>query len=157
MHVPTLWAIKVPPRVLFFLWLLFNNRSLTRDNLAKRKKIEDKTCLFCCEEEFVQHLFFDCVVVKQCWHIMAHILHIRIEENLIDIGKYWLSPKKYIVVNIVTSTVLWTVWKLRNEICFQRTSWKSMEILLYRIAGVLQSWTLLCLQEWRDQLLEWTS
>lgn len=85
---------------------MFNNRSLTRDNLAKRKKVDDKSCLLYCEEESVQHLFFDCVIAKQCWCILAHILNIRLDESLVDIVKYWLSPKKYAVVNIVTSVVL---------------------------------------------------
>jgi hypothetical protein len=29
-----------------FLWLLANNKVLTRDNLAKRRAVNDKTCLF---------------------------------------------------------------------------------------------------------------
>ena len=32
------------------------NKVLTRDNLVKRIKVEDGSCLFCCEEEFVNHL-----------------------------------------------------------------------------------------------------
>ena len=48
--VPSLWSIKVPPRVHYFLWLLSKNKILTRDNLGKRMKVEDGSCLFCCEE-----------------------------------------------------------------------------------------------------------
>jgi hypothetical protein len=44
-HVPALWRIKIPPRVHFFLWQLINNKVLTRDNLAKRRKVEDPSCL----------------------------------------------------------------------------------------------------------------
>jgi hypothetical protein len=40
------WKILVPPRLHIFLWLMANNKVLTRDNLAKRKHLEDKTCLF---------------------------------------------------------------------------------------------------------------
>ncbi|WVZ98403.1 hypothetical protein U9M48_043853 [Paspalum notatum var. saurae] len=35
-----LWELKVPPQVHFFLWLLVNNKVLTRDNLGKRKKLQ---------------------------------------------------------------------------------------------------------------------
>jgi len=62
-HVSAIWSLKIPPRVHMFLWLLINNRALTRDNLAKRRKVEDESCLFCCEKETCQHLFFDCAVV----------------------------------------------------------------------------------------------
>jgi hypothetical protein len=34
---PVMWNVVVPPRVHIFLWLLSNNKTLTRDNLAKRR------------------------------------------------------------------------------------------------------------------------
>ena len=73
-HVPALRHIKVPPRVYFFLWLLTNNWRSTRDNLAKRRKVDDPNCLFCLEPEYIQHLFIDCVVVKQCWKVISGIV-----------------------------------------------------------------------------------
>jgi hypothetical protein len=36
-YTPVMWKLSVPPRVHIFLWLLANNKTLTRDNLAKRK------------------------------------------------------------------------------------------------------------------------
>jgi hypothetical protein len=44
-----------------------NNKILTRDNLAKRRIVEDDSCLFCDEKEIVHHLFFECCVAKQMW------------------------------------------------------------------------------------------
>jgi hypothetical protein len=62
--VSSIWDIRVPPRVQYFVWLLSKNRLLTRDNLGKRRKVNDSTCLFCAEQESIQHLFFECVVAK---------------------------------------------------------------------------------------------
>jgi hypothetical protein len=39
------------PGFIYFLWLFTNNKIITRDNLAKRKKVDDMTCLFCNEQE----------------------------------------------------------------------------------------------------------
>ena len=50
-HVSAVWSIKVPPRVHMFLWLLVNKRVLAGDNLAKRRKVKDESCLFCNERE----------------------------------------------------------------------------------------------------------
>ena len=58
------WKIVVPHRYLVFLWLAFNNKILTRDNLNKRRMVDNLKCLFCDEEESVCHLFFECVVAK---------------------------------------------------------------------------------------------
>jgi len=55
---PSIWTIIVPPRVHIFLWLLASNKILTRDNLAKRNRVDDLNCLFCPEPETVHHLFF---------------------------------------------------------------------------------------------------
>jgi hypothetical protein len=56
-HCPAVWGLKIPPRVLVFLWLLSNNKLVTRDNLGKRREVEGKTCLFCNEPESVNHIF----------------------------------------------------------------------------------------------------
>jgi hypothetical protein len=60
-----------PPRVHIFLWLLANNRLLTRDNLCKRKEISDKTCLFCTEPESITHMFFECCVANLIWQELS--------------------------------------------------------------------------------------
>ena len=101
-----------------FLWLLINNRVLTPDNLAKRRKVEDETCLFCAKKETSQHLFFDCVVAKRCWVLISEIIEVSAGENMVNIGKFWLSSKRNGLLNIVTSVVLWLIWKLRNELYF---------------------------------------
>jgi hypothetical protein len=31
----------------------------------KIRRVEDKTCLFCAEQESVHHLFYECVVAKK--------------------------------------------------------------------------------------------
>ena len=145
--VCAIWDLKIPPRVQYHLWLMSKNRLLTRDNLNKRKKVEDLTCLFCEEQETVHHLFFDCVVVKQLWSVLANIFHTQSLDSLEDVGKYWLSNKRNGIFNICTSAVFWSIWKLRNDICFQRTMWQSMTILFHKTAAMILNWELLCPSE----------
>jgi hypothetical protein len=70
-YTPVVWRLTVPPKLHIFLWLLSNYKTLVRDNLAKRREVEDKTCLFCEEAETVHHLFFDCCVAKLMWQICS--------------------------------------------------------------------------------------
>jgi hypothetical protein len=63
-YTPLVWKLYVPSRLHIFLLLLAKNKVLTRDNLAKRKKLDDLSCLFCTESESVSHLFFDCCVAQ---------------------------------------------------------------------------------------------
>jgi len=122
-HISAVWSLKIPPRVHFFLWLLAKNKLLTRDNLNIRQKLDDVRCLFCSEDESIHHLFFDCVVSRQIWYLISECLGVNIGANFISIGIMWLSNKRFLVHNVITSATLWGLWKLRNELCFQNTPW----------------------------------
>jgi hypothetical protein len=100
----------------FFVWLVSNNRVLTRDNLAKRREVSDPTCLMCNEMESVTHLFFECCVAKIAWSIVSGLLGVSLRENFESVARLWLANKRHELTNVISSSV---IWKLRNEICFQ--------------------------------------
>jgi hypothetical protein len=72
-YTPAMWKLSVPPRIHIFLWLLGNNKLLTRDNLSNRKDLSDNTCLFCTDPETIHHLFFDCYVATFVWGIISNL------------------------------------------------------------------------------------
>jgi hypothetical protein len=144
--------LKIPPRVQFFLWLLSNNKNLTRDNLAKRQQVDDKTCPFCGELESSLHLFFECVVARQMWGRISSVVGRVIGSSFESIGICWLSNKKFLNINIISSAALWALWKLRNDLCFQNKMWRSMQDLLMRVASLAQNWTILCPEEKKEEL-----
>ena len=84
------WKIVVPNRYLVFIWLAFNNKILTRDNLCKRHPVNNMTCLFCGENESVRHLFFDFIVARKIWEDIA--------ESFGSIPRIWLS---YLVFGVL--------------------------------------------------------
>ena len=49
---------KCLSHVFVFLSLVVKNKTLTIENLAKRRKVEDETCLVCSEPLPVLHVFF---------------------------------------------------------------------------------------------------
>ena len=93
MFVSAVWDIKVPPRIHFFLWLVSKNKILTRDNLRKRKRLDDISCLFGCEVESVLHMFFECAVAAQLWRVLSNILEVNLGGSFESIGQFWLSNK----------------------------------------------------------------
>jgi hypothetical protein len=151
-HSPSIWSLKIPPRVQFFLWLLTNNKNLTRDNLAKRQHVEDKTCLFCGEAETANHLFFMCVVAEQMWIRISEVVRRGVGVSFESIGLCWLSEKKFMTINVITSAALWALWKLRNEMCFQNRAWRNMGHLLMKVVFLVQNWTILCPEGRKEEL-----
>jgi hypothetical protein len=120
-HIFTLvvWKLQVPLRIHIFLWLLIKNKILTRDNLMKRKNLDDVTCLFCTELESVRHLFFECCVAQSIWETISEMLGFQVGSDFESVAKLWLSDKKYKYVNVLNAIVLWSLWNTRNNLCFQ--------------------------------------
>ena len=150
--VPSVWDLKIPPRVHIFLWLLSKNKILTRDNLAKRQEVDTDSCLFCTEQETVQHLFFDCAVAQLLWSVVSQALNLKI-SSFLDVGAKWLSNKKFAATNIICSATLWSLWKLRNEMCFQNVGWMDLRLLLWMIVGMAQNCQILCPLDSKETLL----
>ena len=145
--IPAVWKLNTPPKVHIFLWLLYNNKLLTRDNLQKRRDVADRSCLFCCEEEFVNHLFFDCCVAKLTWELISEIAGMKVGTNFESIGRWWISNDKNAVLNCTCAATLWSLWKSRNHLCFQEGTWQGEGQILGSIARWLKRWRLLLKQE----------
>jgi hypothetical protein len=64
-------------------------------------------------------MLFGCVVSGKAWRMISDVLGIKMGKNYESIAKLWLCNKRYGVTNIVTSALCWSVWKLRNILCFQ--------------------------------------
>lgn len=56
------WKMKVLPRMKVFPWLVYYNKILTAENLAKRGWNMPSTCVLCRQNnESIKHMFFECV------------------------------------------------------------------------------------------------
>jgi hypothetical protein len=104
-HIPAVWRVKVQPRVHVFLWLLANNKLLTRDNLAKRQHVPGHSCVFCSESENIMHLFYECVVAQEVWKQISKITEVKLQVNLLSIASLWIYEKTQQVPNIIHAAV----------------------------------------------------
>ena len=139
-YVQAVWKLKIPPRVQMFLWLLSKNKLLTRNNLAKRRELDDLTCLFCSETITIHHLFFYCCVAKCMWSALADILGLSGNWDYECVASLWVPNKKFMLANIVNVAALWCLWKVRNKICFQGDVWIAMKKVLTWISRTFRRW-----------------
>ncbi|KAL5556243.1 hypothetical protein UlMin_038479 [Ulmus minor] len=64
----TLWTLKLPPKINFFLWRSCLNALPTKDNLVKRGIKTLQSCPRCGEvQESVLHVFFECIYARSLW------------------------------------------------------------------------------------------
>jgi hypothetical protein len=122
-----MWKIHVPPRIHVFLWLVANNKILTRDNLAKRRVMDDRSCVFCSESETVLHLLYECCVARTLWGIVFEIVGLPVVSDFESMAKWWTRSKKYNSVNVFCIAVIWALWNLRNKLCFPGQCWERNE------------------------------
>uniref|UniRef100_A0ACD5XUF6 Uncharacterized protein n=1 Tax=Avena sativa TaxID=4498 RepID=A0ACD5XUF6_AVESA len=137
--LPAVWKLKIPPRVQIFLWLLSQNKIMTRDNLRARGIPKPLECEFCKEVEFVHHLMFDCIIARSLWSDVFKIFHIQVSDYE-SVACKWLCNKKFLHFNIVTSAMLWGLWNVRNCLVFNRSSWINMKQVWNLVFSYLRNW-----------------
>jgi hypothetical protein len=64
------WKIKIPLKIKVFLWLLYREVILTKDNLVKQNWHGNEKCSFYISYETIQHLFFDLDLAKFIWRVI---------------------------------------------------------------------------------------
>ena len=137
---------KIPYRI-FFLWLVNRNAVLTKDNLIKRNWQGSACCVFCGNDENINHLFFECSLAKMMWTIMRFAFNIpRNPENVEDLLGPWInrfrgSLKKNMLVGI--SAILWTIWKLRNKAIFENDKVTDPSVPVHLVANLISDWSVL--------------
>jgi hypothetical protein len=99
-YTPVVWKLSVPPRLHIFLWLMANNKTLTRDNLAKRRYVDGKSCLFYAYNETIHHLFFDYYVAKLMLQMCSDISGKQLSADFQSVAKFWLQDKKLKYLNV---------------------------------------------------------
>ena len=62
-----IWKASIPLKIKIFLWQLFQNAVLIRDNLWKRNCPGNPICSFCTNMETANHLFFTCSLARTVW------------------------------------------------------------------------------------------
>jgi hypothetical protein len=117
--------------------------------------LEDKTCLFCNEAESSKHLFFDCCVAHYMWGVISDMLGLPVFSDFETMGTWWLKVKKHNIVNVLSSVVLWALWKKRNNICFQGERWTGMIEVMRSCARLLKNWKLVNNQDDAARLEGW--
>jgi hypothetical protein len=98
---------------------------------------------------------FECYVAKNIWNVCSELFDKNIGTDFESVARWWLCDKNFKVLNICTTAVMWSIWKLRNEICFQGVKWMGMQVLLFKCAQMLRSWKILHKPEVATQLETW--
>ena len=119
-----LWKLKIPLKIKIFLWFLCRKELLTKDNLIKRNWTGCKKCVFCHQEESVEHLFISCPLARDIWRLVHFTFSIYPPSSVSNMFGSWLNgtdkvTKSYIRIGV--AAFLWVIWNCRNDVVFNKT------------------------------------
>ena len=130
----SVWKVKAPPRVAFFIWSAAWGKILTCNNLMHRGYSMAGWCCMCqCAEETVDHLLIHCFAIQPLWNFVFCAFHIhwilpRVLELLFR-WRNWFGRHQSGIWNLIPHCLMWTVLRERNSRTFDdkrksaSTSW----------------------------------
>ena len=85
-----LWKLKVPLKIKIFMWFLSRKVLLTKDNLIRRNWTGCKRCVFCHDDETVEHLFISCPFTRHIWRLIHFTFNISPPSSITNLFGNWL-------------------------------------------------------------------
>lgn len=124
-----MWKNVAPPKVQFLGWLAILGRVKTGDllhHLSILSDFNDSLCHFCGEEpESVDHLFLQCGMVWEVWCEVLRWWSVEwvVPASIKSLFCWWRGWKfkkvKRVLWELSSLAVIWSVWKVRNEVIFK--------------------------------------
>ncbi|KAK1322513.1 hypothetical protein QJS10_CPA03g01636 [Acorus calamus] len=141
-----IWRPKLPLKIKIFLWLVYQNRVLTKCYRSKWAPTASMVCALCAnDEETSEHLFCTCSSRKSfgtSWN-ESQLLGFRSIEQLGKAAYSLTGPKDKSIAGEVkcclVPTGLWAIWMTRNTIIFRGQCFY-FENLWETFSGLVQDW-----------------
>ncbi|XP_058723791.1 uncharacterized protein LOC131595461 [Vicia villosa] len=114
------------PRAVFILWLTFRGRIKTKDRLIRYGINVDPRCVFCSEEETVDHLMFQCRITNGIWkNILGWIGYHRSPDHWM-LEQIWLTAEankkgwRRVLLKAVVAETVYAIWRMHNDVIFKQ-------------------------------------
>jgi hypothetical protein len=125
------------------MWLTCKYKILTKDHLQTKGWQGYIQCMFCNKDESINHLFITCPLARQVWFWMGKCNQYFTEwSSMDDIISFVVALPKHdkTAFLMVLSALCWTIWKHRNELCFQNVHLKTDRNIIFLIISFLNYW-----------------
>jgi hypothetical protein len=150
-----IWESPAPSKVIVFSWQLLYDRLPTKDNLLSRgvlNQTSDTNCVWCGETmESAKHLFLHCHKIIRVWYEVCKWLGVLIIMppdimTLFDcLCGAVRNKKKKKGFLLVWHTVMWVIWRARNDVIFNGILKDPLE-LVEEIKVLSWKWSVDCLK-----------
>jgi hypothetical protein len=122
----SVWKVKVPPRVAFFLWTAALDRILMVDTLKKRGFTLGNWCCLCkMNEETTNHLLIHCEYTSALWQLILNLFGVSwvMPNNIQEFLHCWKvqgrGHPKEAIWKVIPALLMWSIWREMNRRIFE--------------------------------------
>jgi len=120
----SLWNLKVPNAIKIFMWRSFNNILPTKQNLLKKRIVDDGRCPWCLDEiETISHALWYCTAAQDVWSVGQSPLQKCAFIDFTFMEIFMECCSRFEVEQMAIFTVLARrIWFRRNAMLFEGKS-----------------------------------
>jgi hypothetical protein len=130
--------MKIPLKTKIFGWYLGRGVILTKYNLVKRNWHGSTQCVFCHQDETINHLFFQCHFARSIWSLIQVASSLYPLTSVANIFRNWLHGidlRFRTLIRVGVLVVIWSLWLCRNEKVFNDKNCSLLQVL-YRCTSI---------------------
>ena len=144
MQMMLIWKCNIPLKVKIFLWMAIHDRIQCGVQLKKKKWSGPEECFSCDRLETSDHILFQCPIAVFLWSFFRECLGWLLSPTscsalFLEILTK-LRGKKQQVTLFLCAGALWTIWKARNDVVFNKKTMTSLVAIIYKTLMVVKSW-----------------
>ncbi|CAN0927093.1 Putative ribonuclease H protein At1g65750, partial [Linum grandiflorum] len=156
-----IWVHFVPSKIQCFIWMVYNKKIATIDNLQRRGFHLAGRCALCFNHsESVNHIFLEYEYTRQIWSRLNSALSIYgpFHNDVVGFFSAWKCmnclPCFQIVMKCIVHALCWSVWLERNHRMFRddfHSPLQTFSKIIWMVGNWLVSWSLMS----RDMVSSW--
>jgi hypothetical protein len=89
------------------------------------------------------------------WGMLSEVTGLPVITDIESMAKWWLKRKSFSCMNVTLAAIVWSIWKTRNNMCFQRLCWSKVEAMFGTCARLIKNWKILSKPEDVNVLETW--
>lgn len=141
-----IWKSRVPLKIKFFLWQMYNDKLQVTTNLVKKNWKGKKKCCICMHNETSDHVFFRCYLARFVWGVIKEVFHLKHTPRSLEKFIFtWLSGKGPVSGRLAIfffSGLAWALWVNRNMMAISKKFPKAPSDVIYCAISLMQSWSI---------------
>jgi hypothetical protein len=137
-----------------YIWKL-NEPLKIKIFMSKHNRNGCKKCVFCDQDESINHLFFECPIACLVWRVVHFTFNIAPPMNCKNMFANWLygvDKDTKARIRVETCAIVWSLWNCRIDVLFNKKETAYFLHVIRMATHWIHKWYFLLLEAQRAQI-----